>query len=146
MSKKKKGAGISEKLALSPALQRVVGKGPMSRPEVVKKIWNYIKKNDLQHPKHRQWVEIDEVLEEIFSPTRKAYRGVKPAGCIVMFDIASQLSKHMGKADGKKVKKNPVDDYDYEEDEELDEDDEDEDEYEDDEDYDDDDYDDEEDD
>ncbi len=120
----KKGKGISEKLGLSKQLQAVVGKGPLSRPEVVKKVWAYIKKHDLQNEKHRQWVHIEGALDEIFVPTRKAIKGVKPAGCISMFDIASQLGKHLIKAGGK-VKKNPV----YEEeDEELEYDAEDEDE------------------
>ncbi len=38
-------------MKLSEELSAVVGKGPMPRTEVTKKLWAYIKKNDLQDPK-----------------------------------------------------------------------------------------------
>ena len=39
---------------LSADLEAVIGKGPLPRGQVVKKIWEYIKKNDLQNPKNKR--------------------------------------------------------------------------------------------
>jgi hypothetical protein len=49
---------ISEELAV------VVGKGPMPRSEVVKKLWVYIKKNNLQDPKNKRNINADAALKK----------------------------------------------------------------------------------
>ena len=54
-------------LNLSPELEAVVGKGPMPRSQVVKKLWEYIKKNDLQNPKNKRNILADDKLKAIFS-------------------------------------------------------------------------------
>ena len=52
MAVKKLNSALSKPLVVSPELEAVIGKGPMPRTEVVKKIWVYIKKHDLQNPKN----------------------------------------------------------------------------------------------
>lgn len=51
---------------LSPALEAVVGKGPMPQTEVVKKLWVYIKANNLQDPNDKRTIVTDEKLKKIF--------------------------------------------------------------------------------
>ena len=51
---------------LSADLEAVVGKGPLPRGQVVKKLWEYIKKNDLQNPQNKRNILADEKLKVIF--------------------------------------------------------------------------------
>ena len=51
---------------VSPALAKVVGPGPMPRTEVVKKLWAYIKRNNLQDKKNRRMINADANLKAVF--------------------------------------------------------------------------------
>ena len=72
-------------LDLSSDLESVVGKGPMSRGEVVKKMWEYIKKHDLQNPKNKRNILADAKLKPLF--------GGK--GEVTMFEMTKLVSSHM---------------------------------------------------
>lgn len=72
-------------LTLSPELEAVVGKGPMPRSQVVKQIWVYIKKLDLQNPKNKRNILADEKLKAVF--------GGK--GEVTMFEMTKLVSAHM---------------------------------------------------
>ncbi|HEV8666471.1 MAG TPA: SWIB/MDM2 domain-containing protein, partial [Candidatus Paceibacterota bacterium] len=48
----KANSAFMKPMKLSGDLEAVVGKGPMPRSEVVKALWAYIKKHDLQDPKN----------------------------------------------------------------------------------------------
>jgi chromatin remodeling complex protein RSC6 len=78
-------AALSKPLTLSPELEAVVGKGPMPRTEVVKQIWVYIKKNDLQNPKNKRNILADDKLKAIF--------GGK--GEVTMFEMTKLVSAHL---------------------------------------------------
>jgi upstream activation factor subunit UAF30 len=71
--------------ALSSELEAVVGKGPMPRSEVVKKIWVYIKAHNLQDPKDRKMINADEKLRKVFSGE----------GSVHMMKMAKHISKHL---------------------------------------------------
>ncbi len=51
---------------LSKELQAIVGAETMSRPEVTKKVWEYIKKHDLQNPKNKRQIVPDAKLAKVF--------------------------------------------------------------------------------
>ena len=51
---------------LSPELEAVIGRAPMSRGEVVKQIWVYIKKNNLQNPANKRNILADDKLKVLF--------------------------------------------------------------------------------
>jgi chromatin remodeling complex protein RSC6 len=51
---------------VSPILAAVVGSKPIPRTEVVKKVWEYIKKNKLQDPKERRNINADANLQKVF--------------------------------------------------------------------------------
>ena len=72
-------------LNISSDLAAVVGKGPMPRSEVVKKLWVYIKKNNLQDPKAKRNIVADENLKKVF--------GGKAV--VDMFEMTKLVSKHL---------------------------------------------------
>ncbi|HPI67361.1 MAG TPA: SWIB/MDM2 domain-containing protein [bacterium] len=72
-------------LKLSSELEAVVGKGPMPRSEVVKKLWDYIKKNGLQDAKNKRNINADEKLKAVF--------GGK--GTVSMFEMTKLVSAHL---------------------------------------------------
>lgn len=51
---------------ISAALAKVVGSGPMPRTEVVKKLWVYIKKHNLQDRVNRRMINADSNLKAVF--------------------------------------------------------------------------------
>ncbi|KAI3441363.1 uncharacterized protein J3R85_002645, partial [Psidium guajava] len=65
---KKRGSGFTAPLPLSDALVKFFGTGEtaLSRADVVKRMWNYIKQNDLQDPSDKRRVICDERLRELF--------------------------------------------------------------------------------
>ena len=70
---------------LSEDLEAVVGKGPMPRSEVVKHLWEYIKKNDLQDQKNKRNINADDKLKKVFNGK----------GQVSMFEMTSLVSKHL---------------------------------------------------
>lgn len=71
-------------MTISSELAEVVGKGPMPRSEVVKKLWAYIKKHDLQNPKNKRNILADEKLKEIFGKKE-----------VTMFEMTKLVAKHL---------------------------------------------------
>jgi upstream activation factor subunit UAF30 len=73
--------------AMTPSAQLapVVGANPMPRTEVTKKLWQYIKKNNLQDAKNRRMINADDKLKPIF--------GGK--GQVSMFDMTKLVNKHL---------------------------------------------------
>ena len=72
-------------MKISPELTDVIGKGPMPRTEVTKKIWTYIKKYKLQDPKNKRNIIPDEKLTKVF--------GSKKA--INMFEMTKKVNNHL---------------------------------------------------
>lgn len=83
-TRKSAGSAFMKPLALSEELQAVVGKGPMPRTEVVKKLWVYIKKNKLQDLKNKRNINADEKLAPIFKKKT-----------VNMFEMTKLISKHV---------------------------------------------------
>ena len=53
-------------MTVSADLAAVVGAGPMPRSEVTKKLWEYIKQNNLQDPANKRNIKADEALKKVF--------------------------------------------------------------------------------
>ena len=70
---------------ISEELAAVVGKGPMPRSEVVKGLWVYIKKENLQDPTNKRNINADAALKKVF--------GGK--GTVSMFEMTKLVSKHL---------------------------------------------------
>ena len=78
-------SALSKPLTLSPELEAVVGKGPMPRTEVVKQLWVYIKKHDLQNPKNKRNINADDALTAVFGGKK----------VVNMFEMTKLVSKHL---------------------------------------------------
>ena len=84
---KRKSSGLTQLMYnLSPELAEITGAKKLTRPQVVKKIWAYIKAKKLQDPKNKRMILPDEKLAKVI--------GKKP---IDMMKLASLLSKHFTK-------------------------------------------------
>jgi upstream activation factor subunit UAF30 len=83
-SARKPNAAFMAPLTPSATLAEVVGSKPMPRTEVVKKIWDYIKKNGLQDKNNRRMINADGKLKPIFGKDQ-----------ISMFELAKIVNKHV---------------------------------------------------
>ena len=68
---RKPNPAFMKPMNVSAALAKVVGAGPMPRTEVVKKLWGYIKKNNLQDKVNRRMINADAALKEVFGGKSK---------------------------------------------------------------------------
>lgn len=84
-TKRKPNAAFMRPMTLSEALGAVVGTKPIPRTEVTKKLWIYIKKNDLQDPENRRMIVADDKLKKVFGGKKK----------VSMFEMTKLVSKHM---------------------------------------------------
>ena len=82
---RKANPALMAPLALSADLEAVVGKGPQPRGQVVKHLWDYIKKHNLQNPQNKRNIMADDKLKKIF--------GGK--GEVTMFEMTKLVSAHM---------------------------------------------------
>jgi upstream activation factor subunit UAF30 len=81
----KSNSAFMKPLNVSSELAAVVGDGPMPRSEVVKKLWVYIKKNNLQDPNNKRNINADSNLKKVF--------GGKET--VNMFEMTKLVSKHL---------------------------------------------------
>ncbi len=86
-AKKEKKPSKQPAYNLSKELQAVVGAESLSRPEVVKKMWEYIKANKCQDAKNKRKIVPDAKLEKVFGSKEP----------IDMMKMAGLLSKHFKK-------------------------------------------------
>ena len=74
----------------SPQLAEVLGSAaPISRPQVAKKVWLYIKKHKLQDPKKRREIVADEKLKPVSLSKRHRRLLMTPSSCSVRALVAS---------------------------------------------------------
>jgi len=82
---RKTNSAFMKPMNISPELAAVVGKGPMPRSQVVKKLWVYIKKHDLQDKKDKRNINADENLKAVFGGKKT----------VNMFEMTKLVSKHL---------------------------------------------------
>ena len=85
MAKKNANAAFMRPVTPSEDLAAVVGSKPLPRTEVTKKLWAYIKKNNLQDKKNRRMIIADATLKPIF--------GGKAS--VNMFEMTKLVGKHL---------------------------------------------------
>jgi chromatin remodeling complex protein RSC6 len=83
-SGRKPNAAFMKPLTPSTALAEIVGAKPLPRTEVVKKLWAYIRKNNLQDAKNRRNINADAKLKTIFGKAT-----------VSMFEMTKIVSKHL---------------------------------------------------
>src|SRR3954469_10126154 len=81
---KKVNPALLKPLQPSKELAAVVGSEPLPRAEVVSKVWDYIKKNNLQNPANKREIRADDKLEKVF--------GKKS---VTMFEMNKHLAQHL---------------------------------------------------
>ena len=89
-----KGGGGGGKGRVNPALMQplqpskelaaIVGKEPLPRPQMVKKVWDYIKANDLQNPENKREIVSDDKLRAVFGKDK-----------VTMFEMNKHLAAHL---------------------------------------------------
>ncbi|KAL1793348.1 hypothetical protein ACET3X_008330 [Alternaria dauci] len=62
--------GFHKPMALSPALSELLGETQLSRPQTVKKIWEYVKERDLQDPADKRQIRCDDAMRAVFKQDR----------------------------------------------------------------------------
>jgi chromatin remodeling complex protein RSC6 len=77
-------AAFMKALTPSAVLAAVIGAAAVPRTEVTKKIWDYIKKHDLQDPKNRRNINADEKLKPLFGKAQ-----------VSMFELTKIVSGHL---------------------------------------------------
>ena len=83
-SGKKVNPSLMKPLQPSKELAAVVGSEPLPRPEVVSKVWDYIKKNNLQNPQNKREIMADDKLQAVFGKNR-----------VTMFEMNKHLAQHL---------------------------------------------------
>ncbi|KAJ9157550.1 Swib mdm2 protein [Pleurostoma richardsiae] len=68
--KRKAGGGFQKEFNLSYPLAELVGTSQLSRPQVVKKLWEHIKANELQDPKDKRQIICDDKMQAVFKQNR----------------------------------------------------------------------------
>ena len=81
----KANAAFMKPLTVSSDLASVVGSGPMPRSEVVKKLWEYIKRNNLQDKANKRNINADGKLKAVFAGK----------SVVNMFEMTKLVSKHL---------------------------------------------------
>jgi chromatin remodeling complex protein RSC6 len=79
-----KNNALNKPVNVSPALEAVVGKGPLTRAEVTSKVWAYIKANGLQDSVNKRNINPDAKLAEVTGKDQ-----------ITMFQLTSLVSKQL---------------------------------------------------
>ncbi len=84
-TKRKPNPAFMKPLTIGEALHPIVGSKPMPRTEVVKKLWEYIRKNKLQDAKEKRNINADANLQKVFGGKKT----------VSMFEMTKHVSKHL---------------------------------------------------
>ena len=79
-----KNNALTKPVNVSPELEGVVGKGPLTRAEVTSKVWDYIKANGLQDQTDKRQINPDAKLGAVIGSAQ-----------ISMFKMTAAVSKHL---------------------------------------------------
>jgi chromatin remodeling complex protein RSC6 len=82
---RKPNAAFMKAMTPSSALSAVVGSTPLPRTEVTKKVWDYIKKLNLQDAANRRMINADDKLKAVFGGKSQ----------VSMFEMTKLISDHL---------------------------------------------------
>jgi upstream activation factor subunit UAF30 len=83
-AKRKPNPAFMKPLTPTATLAAVIGAGSMPRTQVVKKLWDYIKKHKLQDAANKRMINADEKLKAVFGKNT-----------VSMFEMTKIVSKHL---------------------------------------------------
>ena len=81
---RKVNPALQKPLQPSRELAAIVGSDPLPRPQMVSRVWDYIKQHDLQNPKNRREILADAKLRPIFGKDK-----------VTMFEMNRYLAQHL---------------------------------------------------
>ena len=81
---RKAGGGLARPVQPSADLAAITGGDPLPRSQVVSKMWDYIRKNNLQNPQNKREIVADDKLRKVFGKDR-----------VTMFEMNKHLSNHL---------------------------------------------------
>ena len=81
---RKPNAAFMKELTPSAALAAIIGDKPVPRTEVVKRLWDYIKKGKLQDSVNKRLINADAKLKEVFGKAQ-----------VNMFEMTKLVGKHL---------------------------------------------------
>ena len=84
-TKRKPNPALMKPVQPDEALAAIVGSKPLPRSEMTKKLWDYIKKNNLQDPKKRTQINADDALKAVFGGKKQ----------VSMFEMTKLVSAHV---------------------------------------------------
>jgi chromatin remodeling complex protein RSC6 len=76
--------GLQRPVQPSEDLAPITGSDPLPRSQVVSKMWDYIRKNNLQNPENKREILADETLKKVFGVDK-----------VSMFEMNKHLSRHL---------------------------------------------------
>ncbi len=79
--------GLAQKVQPDDKLSKVVGSQPMTRSEITKKVWDYVKKNKLQDSQNRRMINADDTMRPIFNGQNQ----------VSMFEMTKLVNQHVSK-------------------------------------------------
>ena len=79
-----KTGGIHAPVTPSPELAAIVGSAPLPRSQVISKVWDHIKKNNLQNPANKREILADDKLKKVFGTDK-----------CTMFEMNKYIAKHV---------------------------------------------------
>jgi chromatin remodeling complex protein RSC6 len=77
--------GLQRPVKPSGDLAKVTGSEPLPRAQIVSKMWDYIKKNNLQNPENKREIVADDTLRPIFGGKDR----------VSMFEMNKHISNHV---------------------------------------------------
>lgn len=77
-------SGLQRPVTPSKELAEITGADPLPRSQMVKKVWDHIKANNLQNPDNKREIVADDKLRVIFGKDR-----------VSMFEMNKHLSAHV---------------------------------------------------
>ena len=82
---RKAGGGLARPVTPSADLAAIVGSDPLPRSQVVSKVWDHIRKNNLQNPQNKREIMADATLKKVFGGKDR----------VSMFEMNKHLSNHL---------------------------------------------------
>ena len=79
-----KTGGIHAPVQPSPELGAIVGNDKLPRSQVISKVWDHIRKNNLQNPANKREILADDKLKKVFGKDK-----------VTMFEMNKHISKHV---------------------------------------------------
>src|SRR5690554_2269850 len=80
--------GLAQPVQPDAQLGEIIGTSPLTRAEMTKKVWDYIKKNDLQDSENRRMINADDTMRPIFNVQ----------GQVSMFEMTKLVNQHVSNA------------------------------------------------